>query len=71
MLFCAIIGSSCEDCSREMDNATFDDFAASVLYMLISGDELTLNFYFENPENEFDRFQRPQWYVDKWNIQNR
>lgn len=27
--------------------------------------------YFENPDNEFDRFQRPQWYVDKWNIQNR
>lgn len=27
--------------------------------------------YFENPENEFDKFQRPQWYVDKWNIQNR
>ena len=27
--------------------------------------------YFENPENEFDRFQRPQWYVEKWNIQNR
>ena len=51
MLFCAIIGSSCEDCSREMDNATFDDFAASVLYMLINGDELTLNYYFEHPEN--------------------
>ena len=27
--------------------------------------------YFEDPKNEFDRFQRPQWYVDKWNIQNR
>ena len=27
--------------------------------------------YFENPEHEYDRFQRPQWYVDKWNIQNR
>ena len=51
MLFCAIIGSSCKDCSREMDNATFDDFAASVLYMLINGDELTLNYYFEHPEN--------------------
>ncbi|MBO7606957.1 MAG: hypothetical protein J6T28_04990 [Paludibacteraceae bacterium] len=27
--------------------------------------------YFEDPAHEYDRFQRPQWYVDKWNIQNR
>ena len=27
--------------------------------------------YFEDPTHEYDRFQRPQWYVDKWNIQNR
>lgn len=27
--------------------------------------------YFEDPKNEFDRFQRPQWYVDKWKIQNK
>ena len=27
--------------------------------------------YFENPENDFDGFQRPQWYVDKWNIENK
>lgn len=26
--------------------------------------------YFENPANDYDRFQRPQWYVDKWKIQN-
>lgn len=48
---CLFFSASCEDCSREMDNETFDDFAASVLYMLISGDELTLNYYFENPED--------------------
>ena len=51
LFICVFFSASCEDCTREMDNETFDDFAASVLYMLINGDELTLNYYFEHPED--------------------
>lgn len=27
--------------------------------------------YFEDPKNDYDRFQRPEWYIKKWNIQNK
>ena len=50
-IICLVIGASCDKCSIEMDNSTFDDFSASILYMLISGDELSLNYYFEHPED--------------------
>ena len=27
--------------------------------------------YFEEPSHDYDRFQRPQWYVEKWKIGNK
>ena len=51
ILICIFMGASCKDCTIKMDNSTFDEFSGSVLSMLFSGDELTLNYYFENPEN--------------------
>ena len=53
----AFIGTSCEEnCSftpkpGDYDPSTFDDFANNVFKMLVGNDELTLNYYFENPEN--------------------
>ena len=53
----AFIGTSCEEnCSftpnpGDYDPSTFDDFADNVFKMLVGNDELTLNYYFENPEN--------------------
>lgn len=40
-----------ESCNQELDPETFDDFTSQILKLLIGGDELTLNYYFENPEN--------------------
>lgn len=52
----AFFGTSCEEnCSftpnpGDYDVSTFDEFANNVFKMLIGNDELTLNYYFENPE---------------------
>lgn len=40
-----------ESCNQELDPTSFDDFSQTMFYLLVGGDELTLNYYFENPEN--------------------
>ncbi len=40
-----------ENCNKELDPETFDDFTQTVFHLLIGGDELTLNYYFEKPED--------------------
>ena len=49
VLFSAIGLSSCEQ-AKESDPSTFDDFATEVLHLVLAGDEMSMNYLFENRE---------------------
>ncbi len=51
IVMAAIFGSSCDSCAGELDPSTFDAFSETIFHLLIDGDELTLNYLFEKPED--------------------
>lgn len=48
-----LFSASCtgDNCQKELDPDTFDDFASEIFKLLIGQDELTCNYYFENRED--------------------
>ena len=47
----ALFTTSCVETEKKLDPSTFDDFTKEIFYLLIGEDELTVNYYFENPED--------------------